>query len=76
MKISQAGVGFDLQAEHAYRYDERLGILCGIRVPTAQEIRIAQSEADVAMAQFEAAAAQALEADMVADRLSNDERRR
>jgi hypothetical protein len=36
----------DQRQEYRYRYDERLGILCGKDEPTDEQIKIAKSEAD------------------------------
>jgi len=36
----------ELQAEKAYRVNERLGILCGSLKPTAEQFALARKEAD------------------------------
>ena len=41
---------FELKQEWDYRYEERLGILCGDKEPTVEEIAIAGAEADKAVA--------------------------
>jgi hypothetical protein len=38
-----------LQAEWKYRYEERLGILCGAETPDEDAVRIAKTEADEAI---------------------------
>lgn len=42
-----------IQDEWTYRYQERLGILCGDREPTEQERAIATAEADQAVKMIE-----------------------
>lgn len=39
----------DLQSEHRYRYEERLGMLCGGDKPTPEQERIATTEANEAV---------------------------
>lgn len=39
----------ELQIERKYRYEERLGILCGTSIPTAEQSNIAREEADAAV---------------------------
>ena len=36
----------ELSQEWLYRYEERLGILCGTADPTPEQIKIAEDEAD------------------------------
>lgn len=40
----------ELLTEHEYRFQERLGILCGSATPTPEQIAIARSEADAWLA--------------------------
>ena len=35
----------EIQTEKRYRYEERLGILCGSNPPTSEQLRIASTEA-------------------------------
>lgn len=44
-----ANMTTDETREWKYRYDERLGILCGANKPTAEQIRMAREEADRAI---------------------------
>lgn len=39
----------DLDAEWTYRMEERLGIMCGMDEPTAEQFCIAMAEADEAV---------------------------
>lgn len=42
----------ELQEEWEYRFNERLGIMCEDREPTPEQVRVARTEADKAVAEL------------------------
>jgi hypothetical protein len=42
----------EIKSEWTYRYEERLGILCGKEQPTEEQKRIAKQEADGTIAEI------------------------
>lgn len=42
----------ELEKEKYYRYEERLGILCGTAEPTSEQMEIARKEADATVTEL------------------------
>lgn len=49
--VCRVMTAFELQQEWRYRYEERLGILCGASEPDTIQIAIAKAEADAWLTQ-------------------------